>query len=276
MAILFKDRVKDTSTTTGTGNFTISNSAPSGFQTFNAAYSTGSSNKFYYVITLDGGTEWEVGIGYLSSSTVLVRDTVISSSNSNSAVSFSAGAKTVFSSVAAKNFVPIDGSASPSDGNALIYSSSTGLYAPGSVASAPLRAYLSSAATYNNTAALANTGLSVTVAASGVYDVDVAVFSTFNGQGPQFDFNGGSATVTAFAGEWVYQGSFSLTAMKVTAITDVLDSGSNTTTTGNFFFRGRFVVNAGGTFILRAAQRSAQASNTILDIGSNMTLTKLN
>jgi hypothetical protein len=103
MAILFKDRVRDTSTDTGTGTFTIANSAPSGgFQTFNAAYGTGSANKFYYCI--NGGNEWEVGIGYLSDSTTLVRETILGSSNSNSEVSFSAGTKDVFSTVAADWF----------------------------------------------------------------------------------------------------------------------------------------------------------------------------
>ncbi len=103
MAILFKDRVKDTTTTTGTGSLTITNSAPSGFVTFNSAFGTGSTNKFYYCI--DGGAEWETGIGYLSSSTVLVRDTFLASS-SGSAVSFSAGTKTVFATVVASYFPP--------------------------------------------------------------------------------------------------------------------------------------------------------------------------
>lgn len=103
MAILFKDRVQDTSTDTGTGNFTIANSAPSGgFQTFNSAYGTGSSNKFYYCI--QGGNEWEVGIGYLDDATTLVRETILGSSNSNSEVGFSAGDKTVFSTAAANFF----------------------------------------------------------------------------------------------------------------------------------------------------------------------------
>lgn len=86
------DRVKDTSTTTGTGNFTLSGTAPTGFQTFNAAF--GTTNPFYYVIELDA--EWEVGIGELSAATTLVRTTVLASSNANALVSFSAGTKNVF------------------------------------------------------------------------------------------------------------------------------------------------------------------------------------
>lgn len=96
---LYADRVKDTTTTTGTGDITLSGSAPSGFQTFNAA--VGTNSYFHYTIT--GGTEWEVGIGYLSASTTLVRDSVLHSSNSDAAVNFSSGTKDVFLTIAAAN-----------------------------------------------------------------------------------------------------------------------------------------------------------------------------
>jgi hypothetical protein len=86
------DRVKDTSTTTGTGSLTLSGTAPTGFQDFNTAF--GTSEPFPYVI--EGGAEWEVGIGYLSASTTLVRDTVFQSSNADALVNFSAGTKNVF------------------------------------------------------------------------------------------------------------------------------------------------------------------------------------
>lgn len=98
--IFFADRVKDTTTTTGTGNLTIANSAPTGYQTFNTAFGTSAS--FYYAIDSTGGSEWEVGIGHLSASTTLVRDLVYASSNSNAAVNFSAGTKNVFCTVPGK------------------------------------------------------------------------------------------------------------------------------------------------------------------------------
>lgn len=103
--MLFKDRVKDTTTTTGTGNLTLSGTAPTGFVNFNTAFGTGSGNTFQYVIDSSGGSEWEVGIGYLSASTTLVRSTILASSNSGSAVSFSAGTKNVRNTVAAEFFV---------------------------------------------------------------------------------------------------------------------------------------------------------------------------
>jgi hypothetical protein len=91
MALVLKDRVKETSTTTGTGTLTLLGAA-SGFQSFSAI---GNGNTTYY--TIDGGTEWEVGIGtYTSSGTTLSRDTILSSSNGGTAVNFSAGTKNVF------------------------------------------------------------------------------------------------------------------------------------------------------------------------------------
>ena len=91
MALVVKDRVQVTSTTTGTGTFTLG-SAVAGFQDFSAI---GDGNTTYYAIVL--GSEWEVGLGtYTSSGTTLSRDTILESSNSGSAVNFSAGTKNVF------------------------------------------------------------------------------------------------------------------------------------------------------------------------------------
>jgi hypothetical protein len=93
MALVLADRVKETSTTTGTGTFTLAG-AVDGFQTFAAI---GDGNTTFYTIALQGGTEWEVGLGtYTSSGTTLSRDTIFSSSNSGNAVNFSAGTKDVF------------------------------------------------------------------------------------------------------------------------------------------------------------------------------------
>jgi hypothetical protein len=91
MALVLKDRVRETSTTIGTSTITLAG-AVSGFQSFS---NIGNGNTTYY--TIAGGTEWEVGLGtYTSSGNTLSRDTVLSSSNSNSLVNFSAGTKEVF------------------------------------------------------------------------------------------------------------------------------------------------------------------------------------
>lgn len=95
-ATLYADRVRETTTTTGTGSVTLAGAA-AGFVTFNDAYGTGTD--FNYVIA--GGAEWEVGRGSLSDATTLARTEVLASSNAGAAVDFSAGEKDVFSSVPA-------------------------------------------------------------------------------------------------------------------------------------------------------------------------------
>lgn len=91
MALVIKDRVKETTTTTGTGTYTLAG-AEVGFQSFSTI---GNGNTTYYTVT-DGG-DWEVGIGtYTASGTTLARTTILSSSNSDNAVSWSAGEKFVF------------------------------------------------------------------------------------------------------------------------------------------------------------------------------------
>lgn len=93
MALVLKDRVKEVTTSTGTGTITLGGAA-TGFQSFTAV---GDGNTTYYTIADQSGTNWEVGIGtYTASGTTLSRDTVLSSSNSGSLVSFGAGNKDVF------------------------------------------------------------------------------------------------------------------------------------------------------------------------------------
>lgn len=93
MAFVVADRVKETSTTTGTGDFTLAG-AEDGFQAFSVAI--GTSNSTFYCISLQGGTEYEVGVGTLTGSTTFQRDAVLTSSNSNNLVNFSVGTKDVF------------------------------------------------------------------------------------------------------------------------------------------------------------------------------------
>ena len=87
------DRVKETSTTTGTGTLNLLGAA-TGFQSFSVI---GDSNTTFYTIQLANTNEWEVGVGtYTLSGTTLSRDTILESSNGGSAVNFSAGSKDVF------------------------------------------------------------------------------------------------------------------------------------------------------------------------------------
>lgn len=99
MALLVKDRVRESSTTTGTGTLTL-DGAVSGFQTFSSAI--GDTNTTYYAIV--SGAEWEVGLGTVGAGT-LSRDTVLESTNANALVNFGAGSKDVFCTYAAERSV---------------------------------------------------------------------------------------------------------------------------------------------------------------------------
>ena len=96
MALTLNDRVKQVSTTTGTGTITLG-ITPSGFQSFTDGLSDGDTTYYSIVNTESGVTEWEVGLGtYTASGTTLARTTVYTSSNSGSLVNFGAGDKDVF------------------------------------------------------------------------------------------------------------------------------------------------------------------------------------
>ena len=118
MALVLKDRVKETTSTSGTGSITLLG-AVQGFQGFS---SIGEGNTTYYSIV--GTTEWEVGIGTYSSGT-LSRDTVLASSLNNTKVAFSSGVKDVFCTYAASKAVstdtlPVTGATSTASPNATV------------------------------------------------------------------------------------------------------------------------------------------------------------
>ena len=97
MTLIIKDRVVETSTSTGTGNFTLSG-ALAGYRAFSSVCST--NDICYYMIeAIDASGvptgDWETGLGTYSAANTLTRTTVIASSNSNAAVSFAAGTKRV-------------------------------------------------------------------------------------------------------------------------------------------------------------------------------------
>lgn len=93
MALVLKDRVKETSIVTGTGSATLLGAAI-GYQSFNTAIPTGST--VYYCIAAQGVSEWEVGIGTFTAPSTLSRDTIYSSSAAGAKVTFTAGTKDVF------------------------------------------------------------------------------------------------------------------------------------------------------------------------------------
>ena len=100
MALQLADRVQQTGTANTTVSFNLSGSV-SGYQSFSSAITTG--NTTYYAAS--DGTNWEVGIGTLTSSSLLTRTTIISSSNSGSAVSTFGSSINIFVTQPAENTV---------------------------------------------------------------------------------------------------------------------------------------------------------------------------
>ena len=110
MAFVLNDRVKETTTTNATSTINLAG-AETGFESFVAGI--GNSNTTYYAIVHQTADEFEVGIGTVTDASpdTLSRTTIISSSNSDSAVNFSSGTKNVFCTLPASKtvFVPDSG-----------------------------------------------------------------------------------------------------------------------------------------------------------------------
>lgn len=106
MPLVLEDRVREQSTTIGTGTFTLTG-AVIGYQTFSSAI--GNGNTCYYTISNPGTTEWEVGIGTVSAGQ-LARTTILSSSNAGALVTFTGGTKDVFVTYPSEKAVYLDAS----------------------------------------------------------------------------------------------------------------------------------------------------------------------
>jgi len=108
MALILKDRVKETTSTTGTGAISLAG-AVANFQAFSAVLSDADTT--YYAIIDVTNSDYEVGLGtYASGGNTLARTTILESSNGGSAVSFGAGTKNVFIAYPAEKSVYLDAS----------------------------------------------------------------------------------------------------------------------------------------------------------------------
>ena len=112
MALVINNRVRELTSTTGTGAVTLGG-AVGGFQTFAAGI--GNSNTTYYAISINSENEWEVGLGTLSadSSTLARTNPPLESSNGDALVDFSEGSKEVFCTLPAEKAVYLDASDDP-------------------------------------------------------------------------------------------------------------------------------------------------------------------
>ena len=108
MALILKDRVKETTSTTGTGAISLGG-AVANFQAFSAVLSD--TDTTYYAIIDVTNSDYEIGLGtYSSGGNTLARTTILESSNGGSAVSFGAGSKNVFIAYPAEKSVYLDDS----------------------------------------------------------------------------------------------------------------------------------------------------------------------
>lgn len=191
MALVIADRVREQSTTTGTGTLVL-NGAVVGFQTFSSAI--GNGNTTYYTISNPGTTEWEVGIGTVSAGQ-LARTTILSSSNANALVNFSAGTKDVFVTYPAEKSVNQDTSGYVS--GYTIENSTVGAHTPATGAFTTLTA--SADSSFTSTGALliskGTTGEQPGTPATGMlrYNTTTNEFEGYSGSSPAWKSVGGSA-----------------------------------------------------------------------------------
>ena len=199
MALVLNDRVKETSTTTGTGTLNLSG-AVSGFETFVAGIADG--NTTYYAIVNRDEDEWEVGLGTVTdaSTDTLARTTVISSSNSDSATDFSAGTKDVFCTLPASKAVFEDASSDVTLPNDLILGSDSAVLKFGADSDTTLTHTDGTGLTLNSTNKLLfrDTGLYIYSSTDGqldlVADTEIQIAAT------TIDINGAIALNGAITG----------------------------------------------------------------------------
>lgn len=220
MALIVKDRVKETTTTTGTGSVTLAG-ASAGFQSFSVV---GNGNTTYYTIT--DGTNWEVGLGtYSTTGPTLSRDTVYESSNAGAKVNWGAGSKDVFVTLPAEGgALPVIGqvvqsSVAPTNGTWLqtgkYYSKATYPLLATALGDVPdigspvtmAKAQIPVACTFTNTAARAPYCMA-TSGTAWVFGTSAAAKFIYTTDGASFSAVPPNASITNITGVWYVNSTF--------------------------------------------------------------------
>ena len=230
MALVLKDRVKETSTTAGTGTLTL-NGAATGFQSFSAV---GNGNTTYYAIVDATTGAWEVGIGtYTSSGTTLSRTTVLSSSNGGSLVSFAANSKDVFVTYPSSKGVWLDASGVVDQQSFGAITATSAALTTGTITTAP-----------SNATDIVNKEYADSISSGLNYHQPVNYAST--AALPAYTYNNGAsgvgATITAVANGALSLGGGSPTATQRVLVKDEIG--------GNAAYNGVYVVTQAGTSLL--------------------------
>jgi hypothetical protein len=230
MALVLKDRVKETSTTAGTGTLTL-DGAVTGFQSFAAV---GNGNITYYAIVDNATGAWEVGVGtYTSSGTTLSRTTVLSSSNGGSLVTFTSNPKDVFVTYPSEQGVWTDASG-------VVVATSFGAITATSIALTT--GTITTAPT--NATDIVNKEYADSISSGLNYHQPVSYAST--AALPTYIYNNGAsgvgATITAVANGALSLGGGSPTATQRVLVKDEIG--------GNAAYNGIYVVTQAGTSLL--------------------------
>ena len=276
MALVLADRIRETTTTAGTGTITLAG-AVTGYRSF---ATIGNGNTTYYTIAGQNTSEWEVGIGtYTSAGTTLSRTTVLASSNAGSLVTFSAGTKDVFVTYPAGKSIYQDANggvsiAAPTSGNALSVTSVAGSY--------PLLTTSASTSSFNASFATSTGGTfgyigCGTSLAAGAADADMGLYSAsgkiflVGSQGLTIKTGVAGATSTRMT--LTNTGSFTINAPTsgvALLVNGTTTSGSNSnafnvfTDSTNYATHVLRNTNAAGN-----ASFSVQGGNAVLDVAVN-------
>ena len=283
MALVLKDRVKETSVVTGTGSATLLG-ASLGYQSFNTAIPTGST--VYYCIAAQGVSEWEVGVGTFTAPDTLSRDTILESSSAGAKVTFSTGTKDVFVTYPAEKaiFEQVNGETIINDGPITViganvtsipsFTAELGKFVgnvdsfaqifnvnqnDGANASADLVVYnnLSNGVTF-----FADAGIN----SENYSSADYPIFTPNSGY--YFSYgDGGANTSTLFLGSGDGNVHIFAGGLESNNVVATFDANANTQFEGNVSLPGSFSANGVsnfGTFVYSGANVAAAANNTVL------------
>lgn len=250
MALVVKDRVKETTSTTGTGTLTLGG-AVTGFQTFTSVLSN--SDTTYYAIFESSTGQFEVGLGtFTSSGTTLARTTVLESSNSGNAINLTAGAADVFITQPAEKAVYLDASGhiAAADGRNVTNVAASTATTAGTV---------TTAAQPNITSVGTLTGLDINGDLNAVDNIVLATAMYHEGDTDTFlSFGSGGDSINLVTGS-----STRLTATNSgVTINDITINGSTISDAGTF------TIDVGGEIELDASSGTVRFENSGTRYGS--------
>ena len=278
MALVLKDRISETTTTTGTGTITLGGATP-GFQPFS---SIGDTNTTYYCVT--SGAAWEVGIGtYASSGNTLARTTILANSNNNtSPITLGAGSKVVFSVYPADRAVVVNGTTIQIPNNAVLpvanggTGSNTAAFSGANITDLNATAITAGTIANNRTTASSSNGASTIVQrdAAGDFSANIITANSYSGSGASLTSLNASSISSGTLG--VARGGTGATTLNSNAViigngtsaVTFVDPGTsaNVLTSNGTSWVSQAPAAGGGDWTLVASTTIASGSSTSVDM----------